>query len=602
MPLDEIRNFCITAHIDHGKSTLADRILEICKAVSPREIREQYLDSNAIERERGITIKAKAVCLAFPHEGKILQYNLIDTPGHVDFSYEVSRSLAACEGAILLVDATQGVQAQTVANAYLAIGAGLDIIPVLNKIDSPMAQINESIEEMHTILGIKPEEVLQVSAKTGINVLDLLGVVSRRIRPPAGKPEGPLRALIFDSVYDEYRGVIVYVRVIDGRLVPGMQLCMLGTGKTYQVEELGKFRPKMVQTKEVNTGEVGYVIAGIRDIHDVRVGDTLAPRECPNITALPGYIEPLPVVFCGFYPTNQSDYKRLGTALARLGLNDSSFHWEAETSEALGFGYRCGFLGLLHMEIVEERLEREEEVEVIRTAPNVTYEVVVIDGEGRKTIRIDNPAELPEENLLLEIREPMVRINMIVPSTSVGGMMKLCEDRRGNTVKTEYISPTRVMLTYDLPFAEVIYDFYDKMKSVTRGYGTLDYQILGYFAADLVQLRILIGGLEVDALSAIVHRDTAERKGRKIIAVLRKEIPRHMFEIPLQAAMGKRIVARETIRAMAKNVTAKCYGGDISRKRKLLEKQKEGKKKMKSVGRVDIPQKAFMAVLAPDED
>ncbi|MBI3267744.1 MAG: elongation factor 4 [Planctomycetes bacterium] len=603
MRADSIRNFCIVAHIDHGKSTLADRLLELTGTITARESRQQFLDSHAIERERGITIKAKAVAMRYDFGGEEYQLNLIDTPGHVDFTYEVSRSLAACEGAILLVDATQGVQAQTVANAFLAMEARLEIIPVVNKIDSPLARVDEVIEEMVNSLAVKAEEVLQVSAKTGAGCEALLERVIRGVPPPKGRLDSPLRALIFDSVYDEYRAVVVYTRVVDGVLRPGEEIRMMGTGNVFQIEEVGKFRPKMAPVKSLEMGEVGYVVAGIKNIRDVKIGDTVAPKLIPaGLQALPGYREPLPMVFCGFYPTNDSDFKTLKQSIERLSLNDSSFTFQPETSEALGFGFRCGFLGLLHLEIVQERLERDEGVEVIQTAPNVTYEVMYNELGETKTKRVDNPADLPEEHEILEMREPISRVAIIVPKDSVGPIMALCMERRGVYVKTEYISPTRAMLTYDIPFAEIVFDFYDKMKSLTRGYGTMDYHILGYKAATLVRLDILVAGDPVDALSTIVHKEQAELKGRRMITVLRREIPRHLFEIPLQASIGKRIVARETIRALAKNVTAKCYGGDISRKRKLWEKQKEGKKKMKNVGRVEIPQKAFMAVLTADRE
>lgn len=604
MSIANIRNFCIIAHIDHGKSTLADRILELTGAMPAREQRQQFLDANIIEQERGITIKAKAVTLTYTYEGSRYQLNLIDTPGHVDFAYEVSRSLAACEGALLVVDATQGVQAQTIANAYLALEGNLTIVPIINKIDSPLARPAEVAEEMRTTLGIKPEEIIQVSAKTGQNVEQVLEAIVKRIPPPAAVPSAPLQALIFDSVYDFYRGVIVYVRVMNGRIAPGKKIRLLHSARVFEVEEVGKFKPRLGEPCAMNAepqldaGEVGYVIAGIKNIHDVKIGDTITDKDAENVKPLPGYKEPLPMVFCGIYPTGDSDYNSVKKAIERLSLNDSAFVFEPETSEALGFGLRCGFLGLLHMDIFQERLEREEQVEVIRTAPNVTYEVIVREKGGTVKLQIDNPAKLPDEEKIIELREPIARTNLIVPAENVGIIMQLCEDRRGTYVRTEYLSPSRVILTYDLPFAEMVYDFYDKMKSATRGYGTMDYHIIGFQASNLVRLRILVGGQEVDALSTIVHRDQAEQKGRKIIQILRKEIPRHMFEVPLQAAIGKRIIARETIKAIFKNVTAKCYGGDITRKRKLLEKQREGKKKMKAVGSVQIPQKAFMAVLS----
>ncbi len=598
MNLEKIRNFCIIAHIDHGKSTLADRILELTGTVSKRDIREQTLDSNPLERERGITIKAKAVAMHY----KGYQINLIDTPGHVDFNYEVSRSLAACEGAVLLVDCTQGVQAQTVANATLAIEGGLTIVSALNKIDMQTAQIDESLEEMENTLQIPAEDVLHTSGKLGTGVPELLDEVIKRVPPPKGDLKGPLKALIFDSEFNEYRGVVAYIRMVDGRVRRGDKIKFLGTGTEHEVEYVGVFTPQMKEVDELTAGRVGYLMANIKSVRDVRVGDTVTVLGNTTVKALPGYKEPLPVVFCGFYPTGETDYENLKRALERLSLNDSSFKFQPETSEALGFGFRCGFLGLLHMEIVQERLEREENVELIQTAPNVTYEIVAQTPHGKQVMRIDNPAKLPDDGLIHEWREPVVRASIIVPADCIGVIMSLCEGRRATYEKTEYISKIRVILTYKIPFAEIVYDFYDKLKSFTRGYGTLDYRFLGYEEANLVRLRLLVAGQEIDALSVIVHRATSERKGRNILKVLRKEIPKHMFEIALQAAIGGKIIAREDIGALKKNVTAKCYGGDISRKRKLWEKQKEGKKRMKSVGRVDIPQEAFMAVLRSDEE
>ena len=591
--IEKTRNFCIIAHIDHGKSTLADRILELTGAVSRRDLREQFLDDNVIERERGITIKAKAVALE--HDG--VQFNLIDTPGHVDFTYEVSRSLAACEGAVLLVDATQGVQAETVANALLALEGNLDILPVVNKIDLPTAQVDETIQQMENTLGIKPEEVLQLSAKDGTGVGALLKAIPERISAPKGHADAPLRALIFDSEYNAYRGVIAYVRVFNGRMKKRDRILLLGADREYEIEEVGIFRPKMEPVPELSAGAVGYVIAGIKSIKDVRVGDTIARGGDTAVRPLPGYREPLPVVFSGFFPTGDSRYEDLRRALDRLALNDPSFRYQPETSVALGFGFRCGFLGLLHMEIIQERLEREENTDLIQTAPNVTYEIVVDRGTGPEVRRIDNPAKLPEEQHIREWREPIVRASLIVPASSIGTIMKMCEERRGTYLKTEYISTDRVILHYRLPFAEVVYDFYDRLKAATRGYGTLNYLFEGYRPSDLVKLHILVAGNEVDALSTIVHVGVAERKGREIIRLLSESIPRHMFQIALQASIGKRIVAREDIKALSKNVTAKCYGGDVSRKRKLLEKQKAGKRRMKSVGQVEIPQEAFLSVL-----
>jgi GTP-binding protein LepA len=599
--LTTTRNFCIVAHIDHGKSTLADRLLELTGAVAKRDLVAQHLDSNSIERERGITIKAKAVAMRHAEGGVEYGLNLIDTPGHVDFSYEVSRSLAACEGAVLLVDATQGVQAQTLANAWLAIEGGLEIVPVINKVDLPSAQTEEVREEMGRLLGFKADEILTVSGKTGLGVETLLTEIIRRVPAPKGDPEAPLQALLFDSLYDDYRGVVVYVRIVNGRLKKGDAIRFLGTGKSFQVEEVGTLRPRPVPGPVLAAGDVGYVICGIKSVRDVRIGDTIAREGSEGVAALPGYLEPLPVVFCGFYPAGETDYTKLKTALERLSLNDASFVYQPETSEALGFGFRCGFLGLLHMDIIAERLERELGVEVLKTAPNVTYELIIQRGHGAEMLRVDNPAKIPDDVSIQEFREPTARVTLIVPHDNVGSIMQLCTDRRGTFVKTEYLSPTRVILTFDMPFAEIIYDFYDKLKSATRGYGTMDYTLTGYRADDLVKLKILVMNEEVDALSTVVHRASANHKGRKIIQILRKEIARHLFQIPLQAAIGGKIVAREDIKPVGKNVTAKCYGGDITRKRKLLEKQKEGKKRMRAVASVEIPQSAFMAVLRVDE-
>jgi len=556
-----------------------------------------------IERERGITIKAKAVTLRTEKDGETYLLNLIDTPGHVDFSYEVSRTLQACEGAILLVDASQGVEAQTIANAYLAIDNDLHILPVLNKVDMANARPREVAAEIETSLGLDASNILEVSAKTGQGVSALLDAVLREVPPPRGDPDASLRALIFDSTHDEYRGVVCYVRVVDGGVRPGVQILMLGTGRHYEVEEVGIFTPKPRKLEELRAGEVGYVIAGIKALREIKVGDTITERKRPATTALPGYKEPLPMVFCGLYPTMNTDFERLREALDKLQLNDSAFTYTPETSGALGFGFRCGFLGLLHMDVVQERLERESGVEIVQTAPNVTYEVYV-KGSGRESdhvIRIQSPTQLPAADRVLEIREPRVRATIMVPSEYIGNMMGLLDERRGVWVRTEYIGPTRVILTYDVPLAEIITDFYDRLKSLSRGHATLDYEMRGFQADRLVKLTILVGGLAVDALSVICHRDIAERRGRALIRKLKDEIPRHLFEVPLQAAIGSRVVARETIRAMRKNVTAKCYGGDITRKRKLIEKQKEGKRRMKSVGSVEIPQEAFLAVLKLDD-
>jgi GTP-binding protein LepA len=600
MNTEIIRNFCIIAHIDHGKSTLADRILVRCGALTEREMHDQVLDSMELERERGITIKAKAVALRYEHGGQEHRLNLIDTPGHVDFSYEVSRSLAACEGALLLVDAAQGVQAQTMANFFLALDAGLEIVPVLNKVDLQAARPAEVMEEMEALLGILPRDVLQVSAKTGLGVDALLEAVVLRVPPPKGSPGDPLRAIVFDSVYDEYRGVIVFVRVRDGTVRKGDRIFTLGTRQSYEVLDLGKFRPRPESVPLLEAGEVGWLVCNIKTIHDVKVGDTVTHERLKDeVKPLPGYREPKPMVFCGLYPTSNADFEPLRKALEKLHLQDSSFSFHPESSDALGFGFRCGFLGLLHMDIVQERLEREWGLDLVQTAPNVTYEVVTNAGE---TVLIERPADLPDPGVIAEFREPLVRVSLILPSESIGALMKVCEDRRGTFVRQEYLSTQRVMLVYDLPLAEILYDFYDLLKSATKGYGTMDYELLGFRAADLVRLRILVGGEEVDALSSICHRDESEGRGRDVLRRLRKEIPRHLFEVALQAAIGGKIVARENIAPLRKNVTSKCYGGDITRKRKLLEKQKEGKKRMKQVGGVEIPQKAFLAVLNARED
>ena len=599
--MQNIRNFCIIAHIDHGKSTLADRLLEISGAVSARDLREQFLDSGEIERERGITIKAKAVHLKYNYNNKPYSLNLIDTPGHVDFSYEVLRSLKACEGALLLVDATQGVQAQTVANGFLAKESNLTIIPVINKIDMAIAQVEQTREEIQNVLGIPAEEIINVSAKTGVNADKVLEAIVNRVPPPTGDINKPLKALIFDAVYDDYRGVIMFVRMIDGSVKIDNELLMIRNNKTFNVEEVGIFTPKMLKVPKLSAGEVGYIISGIRNSREIKIGDTVTLKNNTDVVPLPGYREPLPMVFAGFYPTQDSNFNVLKKALEKLSLNDSSFTFEPETSEALGLGYRCGFLGLLHMDIIKERLKREQAADVVQTAPNVPYEVIALERGMSKTLRIDNPADFPDEVNIREIKEPIVKVSLIIPSDSIGSIMALCESKRGKPIKTEYISPIRVIIQYSLPLGEIIYDFYDKLKSATHGFGTMDYVFTGYEPGDLVKLRILVADVEVDAFSSIVHRDVAESKGRRIIHTLRKNIPRHLFQIALQAAIGKRIVARENIAAMAKNVTGKCYGGDITRKRKLWEKQKEGKKKMKSIGSVEIPQSAFISVLGGEE-
>ncbi len=594
MKIENTRNFCIIAHIDHGKSTLADRLLERTGAISSRNAVDQVLDRMDLERERGITIKAKAVTIFHEAEGHRYKLNLIDTPGHVDFSYEVSRSLAACEGALLLVDAAQGVQAQTVANLYLAMEAGLEIIPVINKIDLAAARVEEVKDEIVHLLGVERDEIISVSAKDGRGVDEIFDAIIHRVPPPQGNPQAPTRALIFDSVYDEFRGVIVYVRVVDGRISRRDTIQMLGITDIYEALELGTFRPQMVATKSLETGDVGYLICNIKSLGDVRVGDTVAPAKVSGIKPLPGYQEPLPMVYCGLYPVNNAEVANLRAALEKLQLNDSAFTFLPESSEALGFGFRCGFLGLLHMEIVQERLERESNIDIVQTAPNVTYEILT---DEDKVVRIERPSDLPEPSKIRDFREPFAKVSLIVPAEFIGNIMSLADERHGKYLSTEYLGPKRVLLMYDMPLSEIIFDFYDNLKSGTRGYGTMDYEVVGYRPDRLVKLDVLVGGVAVDALSMITHADDAERKGRAIITKLKKEIPRHMFQVPLQAAVGSKVLARENISPMRKNVLAKCYGGDITRKRKLLEKQKAGKKRMKRVGNVEIPQAAFMSVL-----
>ena len=594
-----IRDFSIVAHIDHGKSTLADQLLLQSGAITQREFREQLLDDMDLERERGITIKARAVAINYTHEGQVYELNLIDTPGHVDFHYEVSRSLAACEGAILLVDATQGVQAQTVANAVLAVGNDLTIVPVLNKIDMQAARPEEIKEEIMHTLGIDPAEILALSAKTGQGVPDVFRAIIDRVPHPSGDPSGPLRALIFDSKFDDYQGVITYVRVVDGALKVGQKIRLMAGGTDHEVTGLGQFRPREIACDELGVGQVGYVIANLKQLSDVRIGDTITQVPGGAEVALEGYHEPVQVVFCGLFPASHNQFDDLRTALQKLALNDSSFSFEPETSDALGFGFRCGFLGMLHMEIVQQRLERESNLALVQTAPNVTYEIVTRKGE---TLHISNPTRIPDPGDIEEFREPIAKVNFILPADCIGAIMQLCEDRRGFFIKTEYLSPTRAILTYELPLAEMIYDLYDKLKSATRGYGTMDYELIGYRAGDLCRLDIVVAGQKVDALSVVVHRAHADRRGRKLVRKLKGEIDRHQFEVAIQAAIGSRVIARETISALRKNVTAKCYGGDITRKRKLLEKQKEGKKRMKQVGNVEISQDAFLSVLDDTDD
>ena len=596
MPFDckHIRNFSIVAHIDHGKSTLADRLLESTGTVEKRQLKTQMLDDMELERQRGITIKARAVRMEYHHNGEVYELNLIDTPGHVDFHYEVSRSLACCEGAVLLVDAFQGVEAQTVANAYAAINEDLEIVPVINKVDLVHARVDEVLLEMEQSLAIEPDEVIRASAKTGIGIDDLLAAIIDRIPPPQGDPEKVLQALIFDSHYDSYRGVITYVRIIDGTITKGQKIRFLKTGVTHEVLDLGQFVPQRRSCDQLAAGQVGYLVCNIKDVEHVHIGDTLTVPGKDGAAAVAGYKPPQRMVYCGLYPSEGENFEELRESLERLAINDPSFEFQPESSEALGFGFRCGFLGLLHMEIIQQRLEQEADLDLVQTAPNVTYQLLLKNG---KTLEITNPQDVPDTGQIEEFRQPIVRCNFLVPVEFIGPVMQLCSDRRGVFLKTEYLSPTRAMLSFDLPLGEVIYDLHDKIKSVTRGYGTLDYELQGYFPADLARLDILVGGKKVDALSIICDRRDADRRGRAIVKKLRGEIDRHMFEVALQAAIGTKIIARETISALRKNVTAKCYGGDISRKKKLWAKQKEGKKRMKSIGSVDIPQKAFMAVL-----
>jgi GTP-binding protein LepA len=594
-----IRNFSIVAHIDHGKSTLADRLLEITGTVSKREMKEQLLDAMTLERERGITIKAHPVSMRYTHNGQPYELNLIDTPGHVDFHYEVSRSLVCCEGAVLLVDAFQGVEAQTVANAYAALEQDLTIVPVINKIDLSMARVDEVREEMEHTLAVEANEIIGCSAKTGLNCEAVLQAVVERVPPPTGDPHAVLQAMVFDSVYDEYRGAVTYVRIMNGTVRKGQRIRFLQAGTIHDVIELGQFTPTRLAREKLSAGQVGYLICNIKSLGNVHIGDTITIADGEPAIALPGYQEPKRMVFCGLYPSDGQDFEQLREALDKLSINDPSFEFEPESSDALGFGFRCGFLGLLHMEIVQQRLEQEADIDLVQTAPNVTYEVTTTKGED---FEVHTPQKVPDQGEIEEFRQPIVRVNFVLPTEYIGAIMKLCTDRRGEYVRTEYLSPTRAMLTYDLALADVIYDMHDKLKSATRGYGTMDYEVLGYRPGDLVRLDILVKGDRIDALSIVCDRRDAEVRGRAVIKKLKQEIPRHMFEVPLQAAIGSRIIARETISAMRKNVTAKCYGGDITRKRKLWEKQKEGKKRMKSIGQVDIPQKAFLAVLETGEE
>jgi GTP-binding protein LepA len=597
--MDHIRNFSIIAHIDHGKSTLADRILELTGAVDPKKMQAQLLDSMDLERERGITIKAQAVRVEYTaRNGEAYHLHLIDTPGHVDFSYEVSRSLAACEGALLVVDAAQGVEAQTVANTYLAIENGLELIPVINKVDLPGAEPERVAQEIADLLGGDPEEALPISAKTGEGVLEVLEAIVERIPPPGGVADAPTRALIFDSEFDPYRGVIAYVRMVDGSFGKGDRILAMQNGTQADIDDIGFFRPTMIGVEGMDAGDVGYLITGIKDVTKLRVGDTLTTQANPAAKPLEGYREVRPMVFCGLFPIDTDRYEDLRDALEKLSLNDAALSWEPETSEALGFGFRCGFLGLLHMEIVRERLEREYDLDLLATTPNVRYLVHLTNGETKE---VHSPTDLPDPGTIEAIEEPYIRATLICPKEQVGAVMELCQQRRGTHVDMHFLSPERVQIRYDLPLAEIVLDFFDLLKSSTRGYASLDYEPIGNRVSDLVKVDILLAGDRVDALSIIVFRDFAYDQGKRLVGRLRKTIPRQLFDVPVQAAVGSNILARETVKALRKDVTAKLYGGDVTRKNKLLKKQKAGKKRMKSVGRVEVPQEAFLAVLEIDE-
>ncbi|MEJ9280049.1 translation elongation factor 4 [Ureibacillus thermosphaericus] len=597
---ERIRNFSIIAHIDHGKSTLADRILEKTKALTEREMKEQLLDSMDIERERGITIKLNAVQLKYQaKDGEIYIFHLIDTPGHVDFTYEVSRSLAACEGAILVVDAAQGIEAQTLANVYLALDNDLEILPVINKIDLPAADPERVRNEIEDVIGLDAEDAVLASAKAGIGIDELLEQIVEKVPAPSGDPDAPLQALIFDSLYDAYKGVIVSVRIVNGTVKPGDKIRFMATNAEYEVVEVGVHTPRVTPVEELTVGDVGYITASIKNIHDTNVGDTITHTDCPAKEPLPGYRKLNPMVFCGLYPIDTAKYNDLRDALEKLALNDSALQFEPETSQALGFGFRCGFLGLLHMEIVQERLEREFQLDLITTAPSVIYEVELTDGSK---VRVDNPSMMPAPQKINQVLEPYVKATIMVPNDYVGAVMELCQKKRGTFINMDYIDSTRVSIFYEMPLSEIVYDFFDHLKSNTKGYASFDYELIGYKPSKLVKMDILINGDQVDALSFIVHRDFAYERGKVIVEKLKDIIPRQQFEVPVQAAIGTKIIARSTIKAIRKNVLAKCYGGDISRKRKLLEKQKEGKKRMKQVGSVEIPQEAFMAVLKMDDE
>ena len=595
-----IRNFAIIAHIDHGKSTLSDRLLELTGSLSAREMQAQVLDAMDLERERGITIKAHAVRMVYPaKDGQTYQLNLIDTPGHVDFSYEVSRSLASCEGALLVVDASQGVEAQTLANAYLAISHGLEVIPIINKIDLPSADIVRTQEMIEQAVGIDATDAIPVSAKTGLGVPDILEAVVKRLPPPAGDAEAPLQALIFDSWFDAYRGVVVLARIVNGQLRKGTRIRLMSNGKVFDVDSLGILTPKPVEIDELSAGEVGFFIATIKNVADTKIGDTVTDDERPADSPLPGFEDIKSMVFAGLYTVDSHEHTLLRDALEKLRLNDSSFFFEPESSAALGFGFRCGFLGLLHMEIIQERLEREYDLDLITTAPGVRYKITMTEGS---VVEVDNPSRWPNPTEIESVEEPVITATILTNEEYVGGILKLVEEKRGRQKNFEYITPTRVMLTYELPLNEIVLDFYDRLKSVSRGYASLDYHLSGTWNSPMVKLDILVSGEPVDALSIIVHRDFAYERGRALVSKMRELIPRQMFEVAIQAAIGSKVIARETVSALRKNVLAKCYGGDISRKRKLLEKQKEGKKRMKRIGKVDIPQEAFLAVLKIGED